>query len=122
MGGVGNNLDDRGRLDGVSEVDAEVTAGLGAAVEWPSGPPASDAVGGGDQLMHAFGRGAGLAILDTLELGNYRYFHSTHADLLRRAGRHNDARHAYQRALDLARTDFERRFLQDRITELKPHD
>jgi RNA polymerase sigma-70 factor, ECF subfamily len=63
-------------------------------------------------IAEIHGPDAGLAILDTLELGHYRYFHSTHADLLRRAGRHNDARHAYQRALDLARTDFERRFLQ----------
>ena len=30
---------------------------------------------------------AGLAILDRLDLGHYRYFHSTRADLLRRAGR-----------------------------------
>ncbi len=29
---------------------------------------------------------AGLAILDRLDLGHYRYFHSTRADLLRRAG------------------------------------
>lgn len=65
---------------------------------------------------------AGLAILGTLQLGHYRYFHSAHVDLLRRAGRHHDARHAYQRALDLAQTDLERRFLQDRLTELKPHD
>jgi RNA polymerase sigma-70 factor, ECF subfamily len=65
---------------------------------------------------------AGLAILDTLELDHYRYFHSTHADLLRRAGRHRDARHAYQRALDLAQTDPERRFLKDRLAELKSCD
>jgi len=65
---------------------------------------------------------AALAILDTLELDHYRYFHSTHAELLRRAGRHNDARHAYQRALDLAQTDPERLFLQGRLAELKPGD
>ena len=61
---------------------------------------------------------AGLAILGTLELGHYRYFHSTRADLLRRAGRHGEARRAYQRALDLAQTDPERRFLQARLTGL----
>ena len=65
---------------------------------------------------------AGLAILDTLDLDHYRYFHSTHADLLRRAGRHGDARHAYQRALDLAQTDPERSFLRDRLTGLKSPD
>jgi RNA polymerase sigma-70 factor, ECF subfamily len=61
---------------------------------------------------------AGLAILDALELGHYRYFHSTRADLLRRAGRHRDARHAYQRALDLAQTEPERRFLSQRLAGL----
>jgi RNA polymerase sigma-70 factor, ECF subfamily len=65
---------------------------------------------------------AGLAILDTLELDHYRYFHSTYADLLRRAGRHGDAHHAYQRALDLAQTDPERRFLRNRLAELNPRD
>jgi RNA polymerase sigma-70 factor (ECF subfamily) len=73
-------------------------------------------------IAEIHGPEAGLAILDTLELDHYRYFHSTHADLLRRAGRHSDARHAYQQALDLAQTDPERRFLRDRLAELKPYD
>jgi RNA polymerase sigma-70 factor (ECF subfamily) len=73
-------------------------------------------------IAEIHGPEAALAILDTLELDHYRYFHSTHADLLRRAGRHGDARHAYQRALDLAQTDPERRFLQDRLAALKPSD
>ena len=73
-------------------------------------------------IAEIHGPDAGLAILDTLELDHYRYFHSTHADLLRRAGRHSDARHAYQRALDLAQTEPERRFLRDRLAELKPRD
>jgi RNA polymerase sigma-70 factor (ECF subfamily) len=64
------------------------------------------------------GPDAAIAILDRLELDHYRYFHSTRADLLRRAGRINDARLAYERALDLAQTDPERRFLQARLTEL----
>jgi RNA polymerase sigma-70 factor, ECF subfamily len=63
---------------------------------------------------------AGLAILDRLDLGHYRYFHSTRADLLRRAGRNREARLAYRRALDLAQTEPERRFLQDRLTEIAP--
>jgi RNA polymerase sigma-70 factor, ECF subfamily len=69
-------------------------------------------------IAEIHGPEAGLAILDTLDLGHYRYFHSTQADLLRRAGRHRDARHAYQRALDLAQTDPERCFLRDRLAEL----
>jgi RNA polymerase sigma-70 factor, ECF subfamily len=71
-------------------------------------------------IAEIHGPEAGLVILDTLELDHYRYFHPTHADLLRRAGRHSDARHAYQRALDLAQTDPERRFLRGRLAELKP--
>jgi RNA polymerase sigma-70 factor (ECF subfamily) len=65
---------------------------------------------------------AGLAVLDGLELDHYRYFHSARADLLRRAGRENEARRAYRRALDLAHTDAELRFLQDRLARLRPCD
>jgi RNA polymerase sigma-70 factor (ECF subfamily) len=64
------------------------------------------------------GPDAGLAVLDQLDLGHYRYYHSTRADLLRRAGRDTEARHAYQRALELAQTEPERRFLTDRLNEL----
>jgi RNA polymerase sigma-70 factor, ECF subfamily len=68
------------------------------------------------------GPGAGLAILDQLDLDHYRYYHSTRADLLRRNGRHTEARQAYQRALELTQTEPERRFLQDRLAELTPPD
>jgi RNA polymerase sigma-70 factor, ECF subfamily len=61
---------------------------------------------------------AGLAILDQLELHHYRYFHSTRAHLLRRAGRDSDARQAYEDALELAETEPERRFLRDRLADL----
>jgi RNA polymerase sigma-70 factor, ECF subfamily len=64
------------------------------------------------------GPDAGLAILDGLELGHYRYFHSARAELLRRAGRNDEARHAYGRALELAQTDAERRSLNDRLIQL----
>ncbi len=66
------------------------------------------------------GPDAGLAALDQLDLGHYRYYHSTRADLLRRGGRDTEARQAYQRALELAQTEPERRFLQDRLGELAP--
>jgi len=66
------------------------------------------------------GPDAGLAILDRLDLDHYRYFHSTRAELLRRAGRDGEARDAYRRALDLARTEPEQRFLQDRLAETMP--
>ena len=63
---------------------------------------------------------AGLAILDRLDLDHYRYFHSTRAELLRRAGRDGEARLAYRRALDLAQTEPERRFLAARLAETTP--
>jgi RNA polymerase sigma-70 factor (ECF subfamily) len=64
------------------------------------------------------GPDAGLALLDTLALDTYRYYHSTRAEFLRRAGRTADARAAYARALDLAETDHERQFLTRRLEEL----
>ena len=63
---------------------------------------------------------AGLAILDALDLDHYRYFHSTRAELLRRAGRDAAAHDAYRRALDLAQTEPEQRFLAGRLAETAP--
>jgi RNA polymerase sigma-70 factor (ECF subfamily) len=59
-----------------------------------------------------------LAIVDGLELADYQYLHSTRAELLRRLGRPEEARAAYERALELARTEPERRFLRRRLAEL----
>jgi RNA polymerase sigma-70 factor (ECF subfamily) len=64
------------------------------------------------------GPDAGLALLEGLALEDYRYYHSTRADLLRRTGRPGDARAAYARALELAETDPERRFLTRRLKDL----
>jgi RNA polymerase sigma-70 factor, ECF subfamily len=61
---------------------------------------------------------AGLAIVDRLDLDGYQYFHSTRADLLRRLGRADEARGEYDRALELAHTEPERRFLRRRIAEV----
>jgi RNA polymerase sigma-70 factor (ECF subfamily) len=66
------------------------------------------------------GPDVGLAILDQLDLGHYRYYHSTRADLLRRSGRSHEARQAYQRAVELAQTEPERQFLKSRLDELAP--
>jgi RNA polymerase sigma-70 factor, ECF subfamily len=63
---------------------------------------------------------AGLAILDRLDLDHYRYFHSTRAGLLRRAGRDAEAHDAYRRALALVQTEQEQRFLADRLAETAP--
>jgi RNA polymerase sigma-70 factor (ECF subfamily) len=61
---------------------------------------------------------AGLALVDRLDLDSYQYFHSTRADLLRRLGRRDEARAEYERALELAHTEPERRFLRRRIAEV----
>jgi RNA polymerase sigma-70 factor (ECF subfamily) len=62
---------------------------------------------------------AGLALLDRLELGDYRYFHATRADLLRRLGRDDEARAAYERALALTAEGPERRFLERRAMSVR---
>ena len=48
----------------------------------------------------------------------YLYFHSTRGELLRRLGRDDEARAAYRRALELATTTPERRFLTRRLEQL----
>jgi RNA polymerase sigma-70 factor (ECF subfamily) len=59
-----------------------------------------------------------LEIVDQLELGEYRYLSSTRAELLRRLGRTDEARAAFDRALQLAATDAERRLLSRRLAGL----
>lgn len=68
------------------------------------------------------GPDAGLEIIDRIlgrgELGNYLFAHSARAELLRRAGKSSEALAAFQRALELARQEPEKRFLAGRINEL----
>jgi RNA polymerase sigma-70 factor (ECF subfamily) len=61
---------------------------------------------------------AALALLDHLELDDYRYYHSTRADLLRRLGHDDEARAAYARALELTQPGPEQRFLESRLADL----
>jgi RNA polymerase sigma-70 factor, ECF subfamily len=61
---------------------------------------------------------AALAMLDHLELDDYRYYHSTRADLLRRLRREDEARAAYARALELTQPGPEQRFLERRLADL----
>ena len=61
---------------------------------------------------------AALALLDRLDLDDYRYYHSTRADLLRRLGRDDHARAAYERALQLTQPGPEQRFLERRLADL----
>jgi ribosomal protein S18 acetylase RimI-like enzyme len=61
---------------------------------------------------------AALALVERLELDGYHYLHATRAELLRRLDRVEDARAAYDRALELVHSDPERRFLERRRAEL----
>jgi RNA polymerase sigma-70 factor (ECF subfamily) len=62
---------------------------------------------------------AALAIVERLELDRYHYLHATRAELLRRLDRVDEARAAYDRALELVHSDAERRFLEQRLAELQ---
>ena len=68
------------------------------------------------------GPAAGLELIDAIlargDLGDYHLAHAARADFCRRLGRTADARAAYQQAIDLAKQEPERRFLQRRINEL----
>jgi RNA polymerase sigma-70 factor, ECF subfamily len=61
---------------------------------------------------------AALALVDGLELDSYHYLHATRAELLRRLDRVDEARRAYERALELVHSDAERRFLAGRLAEI----
>ena len=69
-------------------------------------------------VAEARGPQAGLELVDRLELDDYRYLHATRAELLRRLGRTDEARASYERAVELATSDAERRFLERRLAEL----
>jgi RNA polymerase sigma-70 factor, ECF subfamily len=69
-------------------------------------------------VAEAQGAEAGLALVERLDLDGYQYYHSTRADLLRRLGRVGEARGQYERALELADSEPERRFLQRRLAEV----
>jgi len=65
---------------------------------------------------------AGLSLIDAIlargDLQNYHLAHAARADLCRRLGRTAEARISYQRALDLAQQEPERRFIEKRLAEL----
>jgi RNA polymerase sigma-70 factor, ECF subfamily len=61
---------------------------------------------------------AGLRLVAGLGLDDFRYLHSTRAELLRRLGRNDEARDAYRRARELTDDGAEQRFLERRLTEL----
>ena len=61
---------------------------------------------------------AGLAVLEGLPLEDYRYLHSTRAELLKRLARNAEAAASYRRALDLTDEPAEQRLLRRRLDEL----
>jgi RNA polymerase sigma-70 factor (ECF subfamily) len=61
---------------------------------------------------------AALRAVNRLDLDRYMYFHSTRGELLRRLGHNDEARAAYRRALELATSTPERRFLTRRLEKL----
>lgn len=67
------------------------------------------------------GPAAGLALVDDIlargDLEEYHLAHAARADLCRRLGNEEEARAAYQRAIDLAQQEPERRFLERRLAE-----
>jgi RNA polymerase sigma-70 factor, ECF subfamily len=69
-------------------------------------------------IAESEGPEAGLRLVNQLGLDDFRYLHSTKAELLMRLGRIDEARDAYQRARELTDDGVERRFLERRLTEL----
>jgi RNA polymerase sigma-70 factor (ECF subfamily) len=71
-------------------------------------------------MSYAMGVDAGLRALDALEdeLRTYAPFHTTRSELLRRAGRQDEALAGAERALALVANPAERRLLEQRIEAL----
>jgi RNA polymerase sigma-70 factor, ECF subfamily len=69
-------------------------------------------------VAEVHGPGPALALADGLDLGEYHLFHATRADLLRRIGRRDEARAAYDAAIARAGNTAERSFLQQRRDRL----
>jgi RNA polymerase sigma-70 factor (ECF subfamily) len=59
-----------------------------------------------------------LELIDRLALDGYSYMHSARGELLARLGRSGESRCAFERALALSRSEAERRFLENRLSEL----
>lgn len=61
-----------------------------------------------------------LALVEGLDLPDYQFWHSTRAELLCRLDRPAEAEASYRRALELARSERDRRFLRRRLAALPP--
>jgi RNA polymerase sigma-70 factor (ECF subfamily) len=78
-------------------------------------PTAVVALNRGVAVAELHGPAAGLAEIDRLDLPGYHLFHAARADLLSRLGRMDEARTAYERALELATNPAEQAFLAGRL-------
>jgi RNA polymerase sigma-70 factor (ECF subfamily) len=104
-------------LQAEDEVDWDEVALLYERLEELTGSPVV-ALNRAVALAEAGAAERALELVDSLELGDYRYLHSTRAELLRRLGRQEQARAAFEHALRLAATDPERQFLAHRLEQL----
>ena len=68
------------------------------------------------------GPAAGITLIDAIlargELADYQFAHSARGELLRRLGRNEEARAAYERALALTNQETERRFLERQLLDV----
>jgi RNA polymerase sigma-70 factor (ECF subfamily) len=101
--------------DTVDETDWPQIAGLYTHLRRVTPSPVVD-LNRAVAVAMASGPEAGLALVDAIDgLDGYHLLHATRADLLRRAGRDDEAAGSWRRALDLAPTEAERRLLSDRL-------
>jgi RNA polymerase sigma-70 factor (ECF subfamily) len=66
----------------------------------------------------AEGARAGLEAMLGVDLDGYHAFHTVRGELLRRSGDEDEARHEFQRALELISNEAERRLVQSRLQSL----
>jgi RNA polymerase sigma-70 factor (ECF subfamily) len=104
-------------LQTAERIDWPQVAGLYRRLAALTGSPVVE-LNGAVALAQAGDPAAALNAVDRLDLDGYLYFHSTRGELLRRLGRDAEARAAYRRALELATSVPERRFLTRRLDQL----
>ena len=104
-------------LQTAERIDWPQVAGLYRRLAALTGSPVVE-LNGAVALAQAGDPAAALSAVDRLNLDGYLYFHSTRGELLRRLGRDAEARAAYRRALELATSVPERRFLTRRLDQL----
>jgi RNA polymerase sigma-70 factor (ECF subfamily) len=70
-------------------------------------------------VAEVYGPAAALALIEDLKLERYHLFHAIRADLLRRLERYADAAAAYEAALEHTDNAAERRFLEQRLAQVR---